>query len=408
MIYGVNPVEQRFLYLAGNDVNVIGFISPRKKTVSKILEKPVMNLNLYCDCKKNKVFAEHVIVVVDPAKAYDLQKKGFKFSVDFVFPFMLSPRLEQLYNFMDYYGFLSGSSDNSLEKNGFDRKICILFGNCQMYAIKKALDSCAEFKETYNTIYLSVCDPTTKDKILFFYNHNLLKKCPLLITQEIADDNKFGTFFSLNNILTYFPKTVEVIKIPSIWFGGYFPQHTNQIFKVIKTPSQPGGLYPYGDRYLNQLYKSGKTNTKILELIKQPDFISKESVLENVDATIDDLRKREQSLDIEISDYITDNYKKQLLFYSCNHPCRNVIDEISGRILKYINISNWSVLLGERTTLQGQDELIYPSVIEALELPKSLYNTIYYSNFYLFPNPLTFDEYVLGYLNALRDTGINL
>lgn len=121
---------------------------------------------------------------------------------------------------------------------------------------------------------------------------------------------------------------------------------------------------------------------ELVEYIKAQNFISKDEVLAGVEKSFEELKKREWACDIHMSDFVVDNYKRQI-FYSPNHPTQNVLLELSRRILNFMDISDTSFkntdwLLSEKNSLMGQDIPIYPKVKEILGLKDSL--NIFYAN----------------------------
>ena len=125
-----------------------------------------------------------------------------------------------------------------------------------------------------------------------------------------------------------------------------------------------------------------------MNFIERQDFISEDEVKICVEKSFAELKKREWACDIHMLDFVTDNYLRQQIFYSPNHPTQNVIMELAHRILNFMDISDKSffmtdALLDIRNSLIGQDIPIYPKVKKILGLQNSIDE--YFANRYL-PN----------------------
>ena len=128
--------------------------------------------------------------------------------------------------------------------------------------------------------------------------------------------------------------------------------------------------------------------SRLKNFIERQDFISEDEVKICVEKSFAELKKREWACDIHMLDFVTDNYLRQQIFYSPNHPTQNVIMELAHRILDFMDISDKSffmtdALLDIRNSLIGQDIPIYPKVKKILGLQNSLEE--YFANRYL-PN----------------------
>ena len=137
-----------------------------------------------------------------------------------------------------------------------------------------------------------------------------------------------------------------------------------------------------------------------MNFIERQDFISEDEVKICVEKSFAELKKREWACDIHMLDFVTDNYLRQQIFYSPNHPTQNVIMELAHRILNFMDISDKSffmtdALLDIRNSLIGQDIPIYPKVKKILGLQNSLEE--YFANIHM-GNTWTFRANYLDFL----------
>ena len=127
--------------------------------------------------------------------------------------------------------------------------------------------------------------------------------------------------------------------------------------------------------------------SELTTYIKNQKFILIDEVKNHVENSFEQLKKREWTCDLNISDFISDNYKRKQLFMAPDHPIPIVVLELVHRILKFMYISDMSFncmdeLLKEHPEL-NQSLPVYPSVQNILKLQSS-FPVVY-------PNPWFWD-----------------
>lgn len=145
------------------------------------------------------------------------------------------------------------------------------------------------------------------------------------------------------------------------------------------------------------MMRNGLEKEEIINIVSKKNFISKNDIDKKVKESFLKLQEHEMNVDIKISDYIENNYRKKQLFYSPNHPVEDLLLEYCNRILTYMGFSQikyqQSDLITECITLKGQDIPIYPSVINCLGLKE--YETRFYINRYVDSELVgSFHEYI--------------
>lgn len=83
--------------------------------------------------------------------------------------------------------------------------------------------------------------------------------------------------------------------------------------------------------------KKGLNLNDILELYNSDKLDFKYD--ERKEKGINILKSKEKTCDIKISDFILENYKKQQLFYTPNHPAPIILKIMAKQILKKLNIN---------------------------------------------------------------------
>lgn len=249
-----------------------------------------------------------------------------------------------------------------------NRKIAIVIGNCQTEYIQKFMRGSCKFMQHYLFIKIPMIHMINSEKEQILKEHQFIfQKCSLCITQEISNNNGFSEFLCTENLCKIMDRNTQIVKIPILYFDIYYPQTVHQ-YNPIEILKEVGVLsFPYGDCILDELAKR-YTSSEIVEIVRIENFFSSDFLENFRKDRIKKLKEREKRCDIKILDYILDNYKKELLFYSKNHPSNKVIIELVKRIFEFLGYNDFqgdSIICNELNMWQ---ELIYPSVYKAYEL----------------------------------------
>lgn len=220
----------------------------------------------------------------------------------------------------------------------------------------------------------------------------IFEESDLIITQHIS--NMAGGILGTENLLKMIGKHTEIVYIPNLWFDGYFPQHRHPYIKI-----DLGGRYafPYADSIIDELIKRYSVYD-VIKIIKSDNFFLKKFLRDFFEYRISDLAKREKQCDIKMLDYVISNWKKELLFYSVNHPSNKVIFEETKRLLNYLGYSDFESERIDISELNCCQVIIYPSV-------KLNYGLEFTHNFYTdvcFEGKADIDEYIMQYVSYIH------
>jgi hypothetical protein len=225
-------------------------------------------------------------------------------------------------------------------------KKCLIYGNCQAGIIHKAFLQ-TDLVNFYDTTYI-ICHHNKFNNIDFID----ISQFDLIITMPIYEHIFYK---STSNMLSKKRNDCIVIIFPSLYFDFYFPNLTYLKIKKDESGDVDQLLSPnvFHDQNLLNIYKNYGNNEKILiekykDIVFSPDFYSKDHYTEKYNKSIDNLKKRLlRSFDlykafepihfIDVIDFIENNYRKDLLFYSNPHPkYEYVIKIICEEILSII------------------------------------------------------------------------
>lgn len=119
------------------------------------------------------------------------------------------------------------------------------------------------------------------------------------------------------------------VVMPSLHFIGY-----HQHLQVVQSPTKKGS----GCLAVWSLVRRGMPADEIQEVLLADDAFEDDDVLKTVDASLDELerREREHGVTIRMGDQIRAGYSDRLLFHTINHPDRSVLIRCANLILEQL------------------------------------------------------------------------
>lgn len=227
---------------------------------------------------------------------------------------------------------------SKLKENG--KKIALLFGNCQIKFIEDIILNSPEFSEEYTIIRVRPVFVYNEEEKQAGLNKQLLKATDLFIHQNVYDEVKWGNLVT-SNIIRNLNGSCRKVSIPNVYFKGYHPQViSNKRNVMIGSIYNFGGIAPYGDSILDKKFNESISVNELEEYLYSDICISESDINENLNNTFIELKRREEELDISISDYIEENFRTKYLFYTPSHPTNEVLHELVKRILNKIGIKS--------------------------------------------------------------------
>lgn len=203
----------------------------------------------------------------------------------------------------------------------------VVVGNCQARPLATYLEMLNSDIEITAVLIVHLL----KDDDLDQYDV-LLESADIIISQLVFDT------YHCNFVKTSYLKQKygnKVTSVVNLFFSGYFPD-----FIYIREPSKgplSGPLLDYHCKtILEGWYQGGSIDSAVFKLGSTEYFESNYST-SIVDSLLE-LKKREKLVDINICDFIEDNYKKSQLFFTMNHPCKKLLVEYSSRILTHLDL----------------------------------------------------------------------
>lgn len=221
----------------------------------------------------------------------------------------------------------------------------LFYGNCQCDALRSVLN----LDDTYIKHSIE-CFTTNIYENDFL---DIIRKCNIIIIQPVSDNYRDKHYLSTTFIIENCKPDCKIILFNSCYFNFYY---FNTSYKVIngvqlKTPHD----YHYND--LITCYKLNLPLEKYFEYYVDNIYYKTSNDLELMaNDSLYELNNRYEEMIVKyynnnvfpvyINDYIRNNYKDKLLFYSMNHPSKYLLQFIAEQIvdhLKIINCINYNI-----------------------------------------------------------------
>jgi hypothetical protein len=216
----------------------------------------------------------------------------------------------------------------------------ILFhGNCQHYSLMKILNI------KTHTIEHIPCYETDISEYDMLYK---ITNADIIILQPISDTYRGKSHLSTKYILNHKRKETIAILFDSCYFNFYYPSLTYLYVNntVVHEPCD------YHDKQVIEAFKQNiSPDTFIKEYVSNPMLYDKSYLDTLAEESLKELERRgvnartkyctDESIHyISIVSFIKENYKKQLLFWSVNHPTKYIFHHISKEILQITGLSD--------------------------------------------------------------------
>jgi hypothetical protein len=219
-------------------------------------------------------------------------------------------------------------------------KTVLFYGNCQATAVLFTLN----LPKTSYIVHNIPCWTTDQNKDSFTA---IIKNCDIIITQPINDNYRDVDYLSTSYIINNSKKDCKIIIFDSCHFDFYYFDLTYKYINgtILQKPID----YHYNEMincYHNNVsidnYINNYINNEHLKTSEELDTIAQNSLNELKRRFYENVKKYASNNIILISTYefIKNNYKDKLLFYSMNHPTKHVIRYICKIIIHILKIEN--------------------------------------------------------------------
>ena len=221
-------------------------------------------------------------------------------------------------------------------------KTYTIYGNCQARVLASFLNSSELFKSHYQYVTIKPVHIINKNEFNELIN-DIVPKLNLFIFQPVSENYK-GKEYSSSHLIEQLNTETQNISFPSCYFTGYNPE-----IKYLK--DDKGRMiteqFDYHDLNIIQGFLESLSIEQVKEKIINYNYYPSNFSLTEIEKSLAQLSKRENNIfdtgkqiDIKISGFIRDNYKKNRLFNTINHPSKFIFKYIAEQILKLLDIED--------------------------------------------------------------------
>jgi hypothetical protein len=217
-------------------------------------------------------------------------------------------------------------------------KNILFYGNCQVYSVLKTLN----LSQQHYKIFHVECFSTTINKQDFT---NIISNCDIIITQPINDNYKDVDYLSTTYLIKNKKVGCKLILFDSCYFNFYYFDLTYKMFNndVLHKPIDyhyNKMIEYYNNKRSVEDYNTFVINNIDLKTCEELETFAQNSLDELNNKHLKNIEKYKGYYIIGTHEYIKQNYKNKLLFYSMNHPTKYVIQFICEKIAEQLHFKN--------------------------------------------------------------------
>lgn len=262
------------------------------------------------------------------------------------------------------------------------RSLCIIHANCQGDSLHTILASTPAFANLFTVRkYTNYLEERISDAEF--------SQCSLLLYQQLSD--KWHDSAS-SALLARLPLGAQALKIPNMFFKGYWPLWTNKTFMA------------YGDIFLEYLAE-GQYNTEEIVYLGTHSRLAQMYDLDTLTkASLETERQKEVGCIVETVDMVEDLWRTEQLFTTVNHPCSRLLLHTAEGVLHALGLGSVPPSVCHSFAESHTDDFeqpIYPQVGAHFGLPFVSAQRSYS----VYGKQMTFAEYC-HYYSLCRQQGI--
>ena len=201
----------------------------------------------------------------------------------------------------------------------------LVIGNCQITPISNIVEDAYSHEINLNKIIIHKSNLSLVEQYA-----EELSKSDLIISQLIKNENYPSVLIS-DYIKKYYPQ--KCIFIPNSYYRGYNPDLIYLKYEGLRLTNTP--LQDYHSAIIYDGWKKSLSEDETIFLLKDPT--TWEKLYKTVACeSFQELKSREASCDVKISEFLEKNISNSILFHTFNHPSNKLIAEIAAQLIKII------------------------------------------------------------------------
>jgi hypothetical protein len=208
----------------------------------------------------------------------------------------------------------------------------VILGNCQARALALTLIASNAFRSRFEVVFFTAYRiPEQKIKRL----HRLVKSAAVVLPQPISNGYRGGIGLDTETICAMAQDAI-VVRWPSLYWNGYAPDLC--YLRDASGQKVTDGPSPYHDRVILRAFNEGMTVADVCRLLADPDRPSDAAA--GAVAGTNELDRRSADCDMNVAPFIAENYRRELLFTTFNHPTDRLLSFVAQQIGKRIGVTD--------------------------------------------------------------------
>lgn len=226
----------------------------------------------------------------------------------------------------------------------------VVQGNCQSRPVSTFMAAACDNAELMPPIVTQLQSDSDYEN-----NYKAFCEADYIFAQWVSDDYHVQHLSTSKLKLEFGNK---VVSWPNAFYIGQCPDivaiATKEIARVI------GPLDTY---HVRSIFKSWINGVSVADCLNElnDESAPNRNLLASIDVSLAELKKREELLDIKISDFIEKYWLDEKIFHVFNHPTNTLLVELVNRLCKFVNLDNTTSILPEFWPEQ-LDRVIAPNI----------------------------------------------
>jgi hypothetical protein len=207
----------------------------------------------------------------------------------------------------------------------------VIIGNCQATALEMMLNTHEAFREHFELVSFPPVHEMFEETIPLV--HRAVAEADVVIPQRIDDAYRGGIGLGTNTIISI-ATTDRVVRWPSVYWGGYFPDLF--YLRNAKGETVVDGPFDYHDRVILQAFNAGLDVADACRLLADAERPS--NAQEWAAHATAELDIRGQDCDVDVATFIASHFQDEMLFFTMNHPTNRMLAFIAQQMVEMLEL----------------------------------------------------------------------
>jgi hypothetical protein len=164
--------------------------------------------------------------------------------------------------------------------------------------------------------------------------HRAVAGAAVIILQRVDEGYRAGIGLGTETLAGLARPGATVVRWPSVYWAGYVPD----LFYLRDAGGQPvlDGPFDYHDRTILAAFAAGRDPQATCRLLADPELPSRAP--DWAARATAELDVRGRDCDVEVASFIAERFRRELLFFTMNHPSNRMLRFIADRIAELLGV----------------------------------------------------------------------